>query len=121
MELTTNTREANGITIISLAGRLRLGDETRAVRDLVKGLVEQDRKLLILEMGQLEYIDSAGLGALVACFSAVRRSGGSLKLLQVSPQVRGQLAATRLLTVFESFDDEAQAVASFAQVETAGA
>lgn len=120
MELTTSTREANGVTIITLSGRLRLGDETRVVRDLVKELVEQDRKLLVLELGQLEYIDSAGLGALVACFSAVRRSGGSLKLLQPSKKVREQLTVTRLLDVFESFEDEAQAVASFAPAEPTG-
>jgi len=119
MELTTSTREVNSITIITLTGTLRMGDETRVVRDLVKELVEQDRKQLILELGRLEYIDSAGLGALVACFSAVRRSGGTLKLLQLSQKVREQLRITKLLDVFESFDDESQAVASFAPTEPA--
>lgn len=114
MELVTSTREIDGVTIISLEGRLRLGDETRNLRELVKGLIEQGRKWVILELGKLEYIDSAGLGALVACFSTVRNSGGSLKLLNLSNKVREQLVMTKLLTVFESFEDESQAVSSFA-------
>lgn len=116
MELLTSTREIDGVTIISLEGRLRLGDETRNLRELVKGLIEQGRKWVILELGKLEYIDSAGLGALVACFSTVRNSGGSLKLLNLSNKVREQLAMTTLLTVFENFEDESQAVSSFAGV-----
>lgn len=116
MQLFTSIREREGVTVISLEGWLHLGDETRNFRNMVKELVDQGHKSMVLDLGRLEYIDSAGLGSLVASFSTVRNSGGALKLLNMSGKVRSALAMTKLLPVFEAFDDEEKAIASFAPI-----
>ena len=114
MSLVTATRQTDGVTIVSLQGKLCLGEDTRNIRDLVKDLVDGGQKSLVFDMAKLDYIDSAGIGALIGCFSSARSGGGNLKLLQVGKRVRDALTITKLLPVFEVFEDEAQAVSSFA-------
>ncbi len=118
LELTIATRESGSVTIITLQGKLCLGEDTRRLRETVKALVDGGRKLLLLEMGKLTYVDSAGLGALVGCFSCARTGEGALKLLGITKPVRESLTMTRLLPVFEVFEKEAQAIASFASPAT---
>lgn len=113
MAFSVKTQEKTGVHIIELRGRLVLGDATRQVRDTVKDLVARRQTKIVLDVGNVDYIDSAGLGTLVACFSSVQNSGGVLKLLHVGKKVEEQLAITKLVTVFENFEDEAQAIASF--------
>lgn len=113
VQLAINTRENGSVTILSLEGRLCLGDDPRAVRDQVKTLMDNGSRQLLIEMEKLSFIDSAGIGALVGCFTAARKSGGVIKLLKASDKVRHALTITKLLAMFELFDDEAQAVASF--------
>lgn len=115
MELITGVREVDTVTIIILEGRLQLaGDETRHVRDIVKDLVTQGHKSLVFDLEKLQYVDSAGIGTLIACFSTARSNGAALKLLRPSSSVREALAITKLLAVFEIFEDQGQAVSSFA-------
>ncbi len=113
MAFSTKTREKSGVHIVELRGRLVLGDATRQVRDTVKNLAAQGQAKILLDVGSVDYIDSAGLGTMVACFSSVQNGGGQLKLLHVGKKVHEQLAITKLVTVFENFEDEEQAVASF--------
>jgi anti-sigma B factor antagonist len=113
MAFSTSIEEKNGVGIIRIHGRLILGDATRQVRDTVKGLVAQGQTKILFDVGDVDYIDSAGLGTLVACHSSVRNGGGQLKLLHVGQKLHEQLAITKLVTVFDNFEDEALAVASF--------
>ncbi len=113
MDLVTSTREREGVTIVTLEGRLCLGDDTRGLREKIKGLVDEGQKSILLEMEKLSYIDSAGLGSLIAGFSSARGGGGALKLLRPSKKVVDALTVTKMLPVFEVFEDEEQAVASF--------
>ncbi len=119
MSLKITSRETNGVLILQLAGRLTLGDPTRDVREAVKTALAKGTGKMIFDLGMVDYVDSSGLGTLVACYSSVSGSGGNLKLLNLSKRVHEQLVMTKLLTVFENYDDEAKAVASFGA--TAGA
>jgi len=113
MAFSTSIHETNGVGILQLHGRLALGEATRQVRDAVKELAAQGQTKILLDVADVDYIDSAGLGTLVACYSTVQNGGGQLKLLHVGGKLREQLAITKLVTVFENFEDEARAVASF--------
>ena len=106
-------RQVESVTIVSLEGRLQLGDGTTTLRDLAKGLVDQGQKSVLLEMRNLTYIDSAGIGALVGFYTSLHNGGGVLKLLSPSQRVRSQLMMMKLFPIFEVFEDEATAVASF--------
>ncbi len=113
MSLKITSRETNGVLILKLEGRLVLGDPTRDVRETVKNAVASGKRKMIFDLGMVDYVDSSGLGTLVACYSSVSGAGGELKLLDLSKRVHEQLVMTKLLTVFENYEDEAQAVASF--------
>jgi len=106
-------RQVGDVAIIDLNGRLVLGEGDDLVRDKVNSLVQQERKNILLNLSQLSYMDSAGLGALVSCYTTVTRRGGSLKLLGLTKRVSDLLAITKLLTVFDSYDTEKDAIASF--------
>ncbi len=109
------SRFVGDVAIIHLDGKLRLGDGTERLREQVRDLIEGGRTSVILEMEHLTYVDSSGLGALVGCFTSVRKAGGALKLLRLNPKVRDQLLMMKLFAIFEVFDEEAAAVASFAK------
>ena len=114
-DLSNSVREAGGVTIVSLAGKLRLGAGTESLREVMKRLVAEGRTAVVLELKDVTYIDSAGLGTLMACFTSVRSSGGTMKLLSLSRRVRDQLLMVKLMPVFEVFEEEAAAIASFAR------
>jgi anti-sigma B factor antagonist len=110
--MTLSERTAGAVTIVDVAGKLTVNDSTQ-LRDKVRSLLQQGRTRLIVNLGAVPYMDSAGLGELVQAYATVTRQGGSLKLLNTTSKLQDLLVITRLANVFESFDSEAAAVASF--------
>ena len=108
-----NSREVEGVTVLDLHGPLVLGDGTVALREQIKGLLGKGSKLILLNLKAVPYIDSSGIGELVTSFTSVRRQGGELKLVHLEKKVHGVLQITKLHTVFEVYDDEANALQSF--------
>ncbi len=106
-------REVDHVTIIDVSGRIVLGDETETLRHAVRDQLSQGKKKIILNLAEVDYIDSSGVGVLVASFTAVRNSGGELKLLNLTQKVHDILNVTKLYTVFDIKDDEFKAVKSF--------
>ena len=113
MKMTASTRLVGGVTIVDLSGRIVLGDGTAAVRDLVRDLIKEGNKKILLNLRDVDYIDSSGLGELVNAFTSMRSQGGELKLLNLTKKVNDLLQITKLYTVFDVKDDEATAVKSF--------
>lgn len=113
MALKIDTREVAHVTILDVKGRIVLGDEIGDLRDAVRSLVADDKKKIILNLADVDYIDSSGVGELVGCFTTVRNAGGELKLLKLSQKVQDVLYVTKLYTVFDIRDDEFTAVKSF--------
>jgi anti-sigma B factor antagonist len=113
MKITTSIRQVGGVTIVDISGRIELGEESAAVRDMVCDLLTEGHKQILLNLGDVHYIDSSGLGALVSSFTSVRKQGGELKLLNLTEKVTDLMQMTRLYTVFDVKNDEAEAVKSF--------
>ena len=113
MPLKIDTREVAHVTILDVKGRIVLGDEIGVLRDAVRGLVADGKKKIILNLADVDYIDSSGVGELVGCFTTVRNAGGELKLLKLSQKVQDVLYVTKLYTVFDIREDEFTAVKSF--------
>lgn len=114
MSLKLNTREVNGIIIIDLTGQITLGEANAAIRDEIRDQVGQQFNRILLNLAEVTYIDSAGLGELTAAYTSVRNRGGALKLLSLTKRVRDLMQITKLYTVFDVYDDEKKAIASFA-------
>jgi anti-sigma B factor antagonist len=106
-------RDVNGIDVLDVEGRIVLGEESNAFREKVKSLLAAGKKNIILNLANLVYIDSAGLGTLVASFHSARSQGGTLKMAHLGSKFKEILQVTRLLTVFETYDSEAAAIESF--------
>ncbi|MFY9742832.1 MAG: STAS domain-containing protein [Candidatus Sulfotelmatobacter sp.] len=113
MSLHITTREASHVTILDVNGRITLGDETERLRDTIRKLIADGKKKIILNLAQVDFIDSSGVGELVSSFTAVRNAGGDLKLLKLTKKVHDILNVTKLYTVFDIKDDEFTAVKSF--------
>ena len=113
MNLKISDRQVDGVTVLDLSGRLVLGEETSTLREKLKSLSSDWRKKILLNMKDVSYIDSSGLGALVGGYATVSGQQGQLKLVGLNGKVHDLLRVTKLLTVFETFDDEAKAIASF--------
>ena len=113
MQFGKAVRQVEGVTIVTLEGRLQLGDGTTTLRELAKSLIGEGQKSVVLEMKDVTYIDSAGIGALVGFYTTLRNGGGEMKLLSPSQRVRSQLVMMKLFPIFGVFEDEAAAVASF--------
>lgn len=113
MSATIKIRQNGSVCIVDVGGKITLGDGSVAVRDSVKKLVAEGNKNIVLNLGEVTYIDSSGIGELVSAFTTVSNSGGNLKLLNLTKRVQDLLQITKLYTVFEVFNDEAAAVASF--------
>lgn len=107
------TRTANGVTILDVSGKITLAEGSVDIRKSVRALLDAGRTNILLNLGDVKYIDSSGIGELVSSFTTVTNKGGKLKLLNLTLKLRELLAITKLLTVFESFDDEDEAVQSF--------
>jgi anti-sigma B factor antagonist len=116
--LKITTREQAGITIVSCNGRVVFGDESAELRDKIKSLLAQNKKL-VLNLGGVSYIDSGGLGVLVSLYTSARAAGGNIKLASLTQRVGDLLQITKLLTVFEVHDNEQKAIDSFKQAATA--
>ena len=114
MSLKTSTRQVDGVTILDMSGRITLGEGSVILRDVIRDMVAQGNKKLLLNLGDVTYIDSSGIGELVSAFTAVRKEGGELKLLNLTKKVHDLLQITKLYTVFDVREDEATAIASFA-------
>jgi anti-sigma B factor antagonist len=106
-------RTVGEVVVLDLKGRITLGEGDQLLKDKVNSLVNQGRKRIILNLAGVPYIDSAGLGEIVGSFTTVSRQGGSLKLLNLTKRITDLLSITKLLTVFETFDSENEAVRSF--------
>ena len=115
MNMTTSTRQVGSVTIVDISGRIVLGEESAALRDQVCDLLNKGHKKILFHLGDVNYIDSAGLGNMVGAFTSVRKQGGELKLLKLTNNVHDLMQITRLYTVFDILDDEAVAVKSFGQ------
>ena len=113
MALTIASREVNGVIILDLSGRITLGEGSVQLRDAIRGLIGKGTKKILLNLGDVNYIDSSGLGELVSAYTTARNQSAALKLLSLTKKVHDLLQLTKLYTVFDIYDDEASAIASF--------
>jgi anti-sigma B factor antagonist len=113
MALRATPRDAGQVTVVDLGGRIVLGDGSALLRKTIRGLLEDQRRWILLNLADVDYIDSSGIGELVSGYTAVKNQGGELKLLHLTKKVRDILQITRLYTVFDVFSDEPTAVGSF--------
>ncbi|HSE48921.1 MAG TPA: STAS domain-containing protein [Terriglobales bacterium] len=109
----TSTRKVENVTIVDLSGRITLGEGSVVLRDTIRDLIGKGDKKILLNLGEVTYIDSSGIGELVSAFTTVRNQGGELKLLNLTKKVHDLLQITKLYTVFDVKDDEATAIQSF--------
>jgi anti-sigma B factor antagonist len=109
-----STRQVGDVTVVDVSGRITLGEGSSALRDLMREMVSKGQKKILLNLGDVSYIDSSGIGELVSGFTTVANNGGQLKLLGLTKRVKDLLQITKLYTVFDVHDDEAGAVRSFA-------
>jgi anti-sigma B factor antagonist len=108
-----NTRQVNGVTVVDMSGRITLGEGSVILRDTIRDLLSRGSKKILLNLGDVTYIDSSGIGELVSAFTSVRNQGGELKLLNLTKKVHDLLQITKLYTVFDIKDDETAAVGAF--------
>ena len=113
MPLKITSREVNTVTVVDLEGKLILGEECNALRQQVKQLLATNKKKILLNLGNITFIDSTGVGTLVSAFTSTKAQEGELKLVNLTKKFYETLQVTRLLTVFEVFTNEANALASF--------
>jgi anti-sigma B factor antagonist len=106
-------REVNGVSVIDLEGRIVLGEESNSFRERVKSLLAAGKKKIVLNLANVSYIDSAGLGTLVATFHSARSQGATLKLANLGQKFKEVLQVTKLMTVFDTYENEAAAIQSF--------
>jgi len=106
-------RVVNDVTVLDLKGKMTLGEGDELLKDKINSLLSQGRKRLLLNLEGVPYIDSAGLGEVVRTYTTVSRQGGSLKLLNLTKRIEDLLSITKLLTVFETYDSESEAVSSY--------
>lgn len=115
MALRMTDRDVSGITVLDIEGRIVLGEESNSFRERVKSLLAAGKKKIVLNMANVSYIDSAGLGTLVATFHSARSQGATLKLVNLGAKFKEVLQVTKLMTVFDTYDNETAAVQSFAK------
>lgn len=110
MSLSIKNRNSGDIVILDLAGRLTLGEPTKLMRETVRRSVADGTSRFVVNLGEVSYIDSAGLGELIATYTTIRNKGGDVKLLNLTSKAKDLLQMTKLLTVFDTYDDEASAI-----------
>jgi anti-sigma B factor antagonist len=113
MLLHATHRDAGKVTVVDLSGRITLGEGSALLRKTIRGLLDDQRRMIVLNLADVDYIDSSGIGELVSGFSAVKGRNGDLKLLHLTKKVRDLLQITKLYTVFDVFSDESTALRSF--------
>ena len=114
MSVKLNTRQVGDVTVIDISGRVTLGEGSSAIREAMRDLTAKGNKKVLLNLSEVSYIDSSGIGEMVSGFTTVTNQGGVMKLLNLTKRVKDLLQITKLYTVFEVFEDEATAVRSFA-------
>jgi anti-sigma B factor antagonist len=113
MALTAKTRRVGNVAIVDLTGRITLGESTGILRDELRSLLAQGNKQIVLNMADVSYVDSAGLGELVSAYTTATNQNGALKLLHLQGKLHDLMQITKLHTIFSAFDDEKKAVESF--------
>jgi anti-sigma B factor antagonist len=116
MSVVLKTRKANDVSIVDISGRLTLGEGASALRHAIRELSRADHKKILLNLGDVTYMDSSGMGMLVSVFATVTNQGGQLKLMNVTSRVKDLLLITKLYTVFEIYDNEQSALRSFLDI-----
>ena len=112
-ELDISERQAGDVTILDLSGSIRMGEGAVSLRNHIRNLFEQSKKKILLNLSAVKNVDSSGIGELIASYTTLSRDGGQLKLLNLTGKIKDLLVITKLLTVFDSYDDEAEALNSF--------
>src|SRR5437868_347308 len=112
-ELNIRERQAGDITVLDMDGRITIGEGSVALRSAVRRLIEEGKKKILLNLAGVGYVDSSGIGELVSSYTTINREGGQLKLLKLTQKIKDLLTITKLLTVFDVYDDEAEALNSF--------
>lgn len=115
MALRMSDRDVNGVTVIEIDGRVVLGEESNSFREKVKSLLAAGKKKIVLNLANVSYIDSAGLGTLVATFHSARSQGATLKLANLGQKFKEVLQVTKLMTVFDTYENETEAINSFSK------
>jgi anti-sigma B factor antagonist len=112
-ELNISERQAGDVTILDMSGKVTIGEGSVALRSAIRRLLGEGKSKILLNLGAVNYVDSSGIGELVSSFTAVNKENGSLKLLKLTQKIQDLLAITKLLTVFDVFDEESEALSSF--------
>src|SRR5947209_582889 len=112
-DMNASSRHVNGVTVVDMSGRITLGEGGVVLRDTVHDLLDKGDKKILLNLGDITYIDSSGIGELIGAFTSVRNKGGDLKLLNLTKKVHDLLLITKLYTVFDIRDNEAAAINAF--------
>ena len=113
MSVKLTTRQVNEVTVIDVSGRITLGEGSSLLRDELRSLIGSNRRMILLNMADVSYVDSSGIGQLVAAFTTVSSQGGQLKLLNLTKRLKELLQMTKVISIFEVFDDEKKAVVTF--------
>ena len=113
MSVKINIRQVGDVSVVDVAGRITLGDGSSAMRDTIRDLIGKNQKKILLNLSEVSYIDSSGIGELVSGFTTVTNQGGQLKLLGLTKRVQDLLQITKLYTVFDVHEEEAHAIRSF--------
>jgi len=113
-ELEVKERQAGDVTILDMKGAVRIGEGSIELRDSIRRLAGEGKKKVLLNLAGVNYVDSSGIGELIANYTTISRQGGQLKLLNLTDRIQNLLVNTKLLTVFDAFDNEAEALKSFA-------
>lgn len=120
-DLNISTRQSGGVTIVDLSGKIALGESNRALHEAIKNIIDEGNKNILLNLGKVTLIDSSGLGELVAGYASAERNGGAMKLANLSDRFIELIHITKLYTVFDVYDNEADALASFGAASEAAA
>jgi len=120
-DLNISTRKSGDVTIVDLSGKIALGESNRALHDAIKKMIDDGNKNLLLNLANVKVIDSSGLGELVAGYASAERNGGAMKMMNLSDRFIELIHITKLYTVFDVFDNEADALASFGSASEAAA
>ncbi len=112
-ELNIKERQAGDVTILDMDGKITIGDGNVALRSAIRRLIEEGKKKILLNVGGVGYVDSSGIGELVSSYTTIQREGGQLKLLNLTQKIQDLLGITKLLTVFDTYDEESKALNSY--------
>src|SRR5437016_74156 len=112
-ELNIRERQAGDVTILDLEGKITIGEGSVSLRSAIRRLIEEGKKKILLNLAGVGYVDSSGIGELVSSYTTINREGGQLKLLSLTQKLQDLLTITKLLTVFDAYDDEPEALSNF--------